>query len=363
MEPGAGVLIAMSGGVDSSVAAYLLSEQGRHCAGATMRLYRNEDIGLPRFHSCCAQQDIEDAAEVAFQLDIPHRVLDLTAEFREQVIQRFVQGYERGDTPNPCIDCNRYLKFDRLLHIARQEGLVYLATGHYARIVYDRSTGRYLLKKAADTHKDQSYVLYRMTQEQLAHTQFPLGELQKEQVRALAERLGFVNARKHDSQDICFVPDGDYAHFLEQYTGIRYPDGDLLDQAGRTVGRHHGAVRYTLGQRRGLGLAMGAPVYVCGKCMRCNTVTVGPESALYARGLLAEDMNWIIDPPSVPFRVQAKIRYRQAEQWATVTAASETWARLEFDTPQRAVTPGQSAVLYRGDLVLGGGTIREAISL
>ena len=206
-------------------------------------------------------------------------------------------------------------------------------------------------------------MLYNLTQEQLAHVRLPLGGLHKAEVREIAEKQHFINARKHDSQDICFVPDGDYAHFLEQYTGIRYPDGDLLDQAGRTVGRHHGAVRYTLGQRRGLGLAMGAPVYVCGKCMRCNTVTVGPESALYARGLLAEDMNWIIDPPSVPFRVQAKIRYRQAEQWATVTAASETWARLEFDTPQRAVTPGQSAVLYRGDLVLGGGTIREAISL
>ena len=351
-------MIAMSGGVDSSVAAWLMLQQGYRCEGTTMRLYRNADIGLSQFHTCCSQRDIDDASEVAFQLDIPYEVLDFTMDFKEQIIGKFIWTYEAGGTPNPCIDCNRYMKFDKLLQFAREKGLEYVVTGHYARIEYDDATGRYLLKKALDGSKDQSYVLYMLTQEQLAHTQFPLGDKSKAEARELAQKLSFCNARKHDSQDICFVPDGDYVGFMEQYTGKHYPEGAFLDLEGQTVGRHRGAVRYTLGQRKGLGLSMGEPVYVCGKDMDANTVTVGPEDALYRSTLLAEDMNWISIPClDAPLRVKAKTRYRQVEQWATAYPEENGQVRLEFDEPQRAVTIGQAVVLYAGDVVVGGGTI------
>lgn len=362
MEQTKGVLIGMSGGVDSSVTAYLLQKQGYRCMGTTMRLYRNADIGLNQFHTCCSQRDIDDASEIAFQLDIPFEVLDFTVEFKKEIMDKFVHVYEAGGTPNPCIDCNRYMKFSRLLDSARERGLNYVATGHYARIQYDPERGRWLLKKALYAAKDQSYVLYMLTQDQLAHTLFPLGGLEKSQVRALAEEQGFVNARKHDSQDICFVPDGDYGAFLERYTGKTYPPGDFLDSSGQVVGRHRGAVRYTLGQRKGLHLAMGTPVYVCGKDMAKNTVTVGPDRVLYTRSLIAGDLNWIsIDHLEAPIRVKAKTRYRQPEQWATARPAGPEQIRLDFDEPQRAVTPGQAVVLYDGDLVVGGGTILEAI--
>ena len=351
-------LIAMSGGVDSSVSAYLMAEQGYDCVGTTMRLYRNEDIGLGCFHTCCSQRDIDDAAEVAFQLDIPYEVLDFTPDFKDKIIEKFVRVYENGGTPNPCIDCNRYMKFDKLLDFARQRGLQYVVTGHYARIAYDAASGRWLLKKAVDDSKDQSYVLYMLSQEQLAHTQFPLGDKRKTEVRALAERLHFVNARKHDSQDICFVPDGDYARFMEDFTGKHYPAGDFLDENGKKVGTHNGAVRYTIGQRKGLGLAMGAPVYVCAKDMQANTVTVGPEENLFDRIVYADEVNWIAIPElTAPLRVTARTRYHQTEQAATVYPAGEGQFRLEFDQPQRAPTPGQAVVLYQGDVVLGGGTI------
>ena len=353
-------LIAMSGGVDSSVAAWLMVQEGYHCEGTTMRLYRNEDIGLSQFHTCCSQRDIDDASEVAFQLDIPYEVLDFTLDFKEQIIGKFIRTYEAGGTPNPCIACHRYMKFDKLLQFAEEKGVNYIVSGHYARIEYDENFGRYLLKKALDAGKDQSYVLYMLTQEQLKHTRFPLGEKTKAEVRSIAERLGFCNARKHDSQDICFVPDGDYVKFMEQYTGKHYPEGDFLDLEGRVVGHHRGAVRYTLGQRKGLNLALGAPVYVCGKNMEANTVTVGPEETLYSRVLYAEEMNWISVPRlEGPMRVKAKARYRQTEQWATAFPEGEDRIRLEFDEPQRAVTVGQAVVLYDGDIVVGGGTICE----
>lgn len=284
-------LIAMSGGVDSSIAAYLTKEKGFQCQGTTMRLYRNEDIGQCGFHTCCSQRDIDDASEVAFQLDIPYDVLDFTMDFRKQIIENFIRVYEEGGTPNPCIDCNRYMKFNKLLKFAREKKLDYVVTGHYARIVFDKESGRYLLKKAVDETKDQSYALYAMTQNQLAHTLFPLGHLRKTEVRKLAEKLRFVNAAKHDSQDICFVPHGDYTRFMEEHRGRAYPEGDFLDEKGNIVGRHKGAVRYTLGQRKGLGLTMGKPVYVCAKSMENNTVTVGSEAMLYSYALIAEEMN------------------------------------------------------------------------
>ena len=353
-----GALIAMSGGVDSSVAAHLMKEAGYDCVGATMRLYRNEDIGLSSFHTCCSQRDIDDAAEVAFQLDIPYEVIDYTFDFREKIIDKFVRVYEAGGIPNPCIDCNRYMKFDKLLEAARARGLEYVVTGHYARVERDEASGRWLLKKALDGSKDQSYVLYMLTQEQLAHTRFPLGEMDKVQTRALAEKLGLVNARKHDSQDICFVPDGDYVKFMEQYTGKAYPAGDFLDLDGNVIGRHRGAVRYTPGQRKGLNLAMGEPVYVCRKDMAKNTVTVGPDSALFTRVFIAEELNWISIPElREPMRVRAKTRYRHTEQWATVVPAEGGRVRVEFEEPQRAIAPGQACVFYDGDIVIGGGTI------
>ena len=358
MEQDRSALIAMSGGVDSSVAACRMLDAGYRCAGVTMRLFYNETLGRSAYHTCCSQKDVDDAAEVCFQLGIPFSVLDCSAEFKQAVIEKFVRVYERGGTPNPCIDCNRFIKFDHLLHYAAQQGYSYLVTGHYARIDRDKATGRFLLRKAMDESKDQTYMLYTLTQQQLAHLQFPLGELQKAQTRALAEARGLGVARKHDSQDICFVPDGDYAAFLAQYTGTPNQPGPLLDTSGACVGQHAGAIRYTLGQRKGLGLAMGYPVYVCGKDMARNTVTVGLEEALYTGALLAGDLNYIpFDAPSGPLRVNAKTRYHQPDQPATLYPLENGQARVVFDRPQRAVTPGQAVVLYDGDLVIGGGTI------
>ena len=238
-----GALIAMSGGVDSSVAALLTKESGDECIGATMKLYNNEDIGVHREKTCCSLDDVEDARSVAYQMDMPYYVFNFTADFHTEVMDRFVDAYENGCTPNPCIDCNRYLKFDKMFHRMQEIGYDYIVTGHYARVEYDEKRDRYLLKKAVDDTKDQSYVLYMLTQEQLAHVKLPLGGLRKDQVRVIAEKHGFINARKHDSQDICFVPDGDYARFMEQFTGKHYPAGDFLDQSGKVVGTHSGAVR------------------------------------------------------------------------------------------------------------------------
>lgn len=344
------VLIGMSGGVDSSVAAYLMGKQGFRCVGATMLLYGSDG------------RDARDAAAVAARLGMPHHMFSLQAEFEKQVISQFVSAYERGLTPNPCIQCNRCMKFGQLLELARDLGCEYVASGHYARIRQDGGSGRFLLYKAADPGKDQSYFLACLSQEQLRHIQFPLGELTKAQVRQIAEENQFVTARKKDSQDICFVPDGDYGAFLERYTGVVYPAGDYLDLQGNVVGKHQGAVRYTLGQRKGLGLALGHPVYVCGKDMEKNTVTVGGNEALFSRSLRAENWNWYPFPAlPAPMRVTAKIRHSQSDFPAVVTPEEGGFARVDFDAPQRAVTPGQAVALYQGDLVIGGGTITEAI--
>ena len=352
------VLIAMSGGVDSSVAAFLMKAQGCECIGATMKLFHNEDIGVSRTKTCCSLEDVEDARLVALRLGIPYYVFNFSDDFKGQVIDRFISSYERGATPNPCIDCNRYLKFERLYERARILGCDAIVTGHYARI--EQENGRWLLKKSLDESKDQSYVLYSLTQDQLAHTRLPLGAMHKSKTRRIAEEQGFYNADKPDSQDICFVPDGDYARFMEDFTGKHYPDGDFLDTEGRKVGTHKGAVRYTIGQRKGLGLAMGAPVYVCAKDMQANTVTVGPESELFDTIVYANEVNWIAIPElKGPLRVTARTRYHQTEQPATVYPAGPDSFRLEFDQPQRAPTPGQAVVLYQGDVVLGGGTITQ----
>lgn len=351
------VLVAMSGGVDSSVAAYLCREAGYDCEGAMMRLYVPP---CPSADSspCRTQDDTFDAHQAAQRLCIPFHIFDARMEFEDKVISKFIRCYECGLTPNPCIDCNRHLKFDHFLTRAMALGCTHVVTGHYARIRFDADTGRYLLYRAADCSKDQSYVLSCLTQEQLSHTLLPLGELSKSEVRRIAESQGLLNARKKDSQDICFVPDGDYVAFMQRHTGKQYTGGDYLDLQGNVVGRHKGAVGYTLGQRRGLGIAMGAPVYVCGKNMQHNTVTVGPSEALFSTTLLADDWNWIPFPALTgPISLTAKARYNQLPQPATVYPGENGSARVVFEQPQRALTPGQAVVLYDGDLVVGGGTI------
>jgi len=351
-------LIGMSGGVDSSVAAYLTQQEGFECIGATMRLYNNQ--AQEPEGTCCSVDDVEDARSVAYRLGMPFYIFNFSEDFRRHVMDAFVDAYETGLTPNPCIECNRHLKFDRFLRRAQELGCEYIVTGHYARI--EEENGRYLLKKAVDPAKDQTYFLYTLTQEQLGHTRFPLGKLTKAQARAIAQEQGFLNARKRDSQDICFVPDGDYRTFLERYTGKHYAPGAYLDLSGKVVGQHSGAVGYTLGQRKGLGIAMGAPVYVCGKDLQKNTVTVGPNEALFRSSLLASDVNWIAIPELCePIRVLAKARSRMTEQPATVYPAEDGTVRAEFTEPQRAITPGQAVVFYDGDTVIGGGTITQVL--
>jgi len=349
------VLIGMSGGVDSSVAAYLSLQEGFSCIGCTMRLHNR---------SCGGSDDVSDARAVAQRLGFEHTVFDFQREFSEAVMDPFVSCYESGLTPNPCIRCNRQLKFGAMLEKALELGCSYVVSGHYAQIRFDDATGRYLLYKAADKAKDQTYFLACLSQHQLAHIRFPLGQLTKEEVRRIAEAQGFLNARKKDSQDICFVPGGDYVAFMEQYTGKTYAPGQYLDLQGNVVGTHRGAVCYTIGQRKGLGIALGAPAYVCKKDMQHNTVTVGPNEALFSNALRAEDMTWFPFPAlTEPLQVTAKTRHSQQEQAATVYPEEDGRIRLLFASPQRAVTPGQAVVLYQGDLVIGGGTITEALSL
>lgn len=341
------VLTAMSGGVDSSVTAYLLRRQGYDCVGVTMRLHDEGGEG-----------ERDDARAVCRRLDIPHAVLDLRGRFRERVMEPFAGSYERGDTPNPCILCNRALKFGELLRYANEIGAAYVATGHYARICLTPSNGRWAVRKGLEAARDQSYVLGLLTQGQLSRALFPLGRLTKDETRRIALEQGFLNARKRDSQDICFIPDGDYASFLERFRGRPYEPGDILDLRGRKVGTHKGAARYTLGQRKGLGVSAPTPLYVCGKSMEANTVTVGPNEALYRRTLVAADWVWGgLSPTDAPFRGAAKVRYRHAEASATAEARPDGTVRMTFDEPQRAITTGQAVVMYRNDMVLGGGII------
>jgi len=352
------VMVGMSGGVDSSVAALRLLDAGYDCVGVTMKLWageRPEGVDRP---TCCSLDDVEDARSAAFRLGIPHYVLNEMAAFEEKVIRHFVETYAAGATPNPCIQCNRHLKFTAMLRRAQELGCDYIATGHYAR-VERREDGRYLLKKGLDPSKDQSYVLYMLTQEQLAHTKFPLGELTKAEARQLAEERGLLNARKHDSQDICFVPDGDYEAFLRRYTGRDYPPGNFVDPQGNVLGRHRGLVAYTVGQRRGLGVSGGRPLYVCRKDTDSNTVVLSDNADLFSDRLNAQDIN-LIDRDSIDgeLRCTAKIRYSHGAAACTVTQTDADGITVVFDEPQRAITAGQAVVLYDGDTVIGGGTIQ-----
>lgn len=344
------VMLGMSGGVDSAVAALLLKEQGYDVFGVTLRLFDGE-------RACGSADEAEDARRVAALLGISHETVALGECFRSEVMDRFAKSYIKGITPNPCIECNRYIKFGKMLAYAEAHATDCIATGHYARIERDVN-GRYLLKKAADAHKDQTYVLYALTQHQLAHTLFPLGDYRKEEIRRIAEEKGFINAHKRDSQDICFVPDGDYAAFIERHTGKTFPEGNFVDLDGNVLGTHRGLIRYTVGQRKGLGIALGKPAFVCRKDEATNTVILGDNNDLFSKTLTAHDVNLIAcDTLDGAVRVTAKVRYGQTEQPATVTMIGEGRIRVDFDTPQRAIAAGQSVVLYDGDTVVGGGII------
>ncbi len=339
------VMVGMSGGVDSAVAAYILKQKGYDVTGVTMTLCSDNS------------NDALDAKRVAEKVGVPHTVADFSDAFAKKIIDDFVNCYKNGGTPNPCVTCNKRIKFGDMLDFAIGVGMDYIATGHYARLEKHKN-GRILLRKSADGAKDQTYFLYGLTQEQLSRVLFPLGELSKTEVREIAEQQGFVNARKRDSQDICFVPDGDYASFIEKYTKESFPCGDFVDLDGNVLGEHKGIIRYTVGQRKGLGIALGKPAFVCSKNVESNTVVLGNNEDLFTSELTAHDVNLIAcDGVDTPMRVGAKVRYNQKEQPATVIGMNDGGVRVIFDEPQRAVSKGQSVVFYDGDIVVGGGII------
>lgn len=348
-------LIAMSGGVDSSVAALLMKEKGYDCIGVTMKLHGNRGNGMLSEKRCCTSDDIADAERVAKQLGIPYYVVDFKDAFKEKVMDPFVEAYMQGRTPNPCIECNRYLKFEHLYHKAKELDCDVVVTGHYACVDHDGT--QYRLKRAADPVKDQSYVLYSLTQEQLSHTIFPLGALKKEQVRELARKHDFINSAKRESQDICFIPDGDYKRFMKEQYNINIGDGEFVDRTGRVLGRHSGYYGFTIGQRRGLGIAAESPYYVIDILPESNQVVLGKNEDLYHTALVADHVNWILSSEYQDVLIQAKVRYRQTVQDAYVKWMDGSRIRVDFTEPQRAITRGQAVVLYHEDLVIGGGTI------
>lgn len=348
------VCAAMSGGVDSSVVAYLLGKGGFRVFGATMKLYRPPADGAV---TCGSDRDIADARAVCDWLGLDHRVYDFGQLFRETVMQDFAEEYRAGRTPNPCVLCNKLLKFGALMDAARADGADAVATGHYVRVQRDGS-GRYLLRRAADGSKDQSYVLWRLNQEQLSRARFPLGELSKAEVREIAAELGLVTAHKSDSQDICFVPDGDYAAFLTREMGLTDQPGDYVDEEGRVLGQHRGILHYTVGQRKGLGIALGMPMFVASKDPVTRQVVLTTDDKLYETTVTLRGLNLIAaDRLDTPIRCHAKLRYRHPAAPATLRQTGEDSALLIFDQPQRAPAPGQSAVFYEGDIVIGGGFI------
>ena len=343
-----GILIAMSGGVDSSVTAYLMREKYAACIGATMKLFPSND------------ENIQDAKKICEKLGINHEVLNLEKDFDEKVIKKFVNVYETGGTPNPCIDCNRNLKFGKLFELAKQSGFENIATGHYAKIEYDNASKRYLLKKAKDLSRDQSYVLYMLTQEKLQQIELPLGNFLKSEVREIAESQGFINARKSDSQDICFVPDGDYASFIEHYTGKKYESGNFIDSTGKILGKHKGLIHYTAGQRRGLGVAAKSRLYVSEINREKNTITLssGDEGNLFFKSIEANNINLIaLEKIENYINAKVKIRYRQKEIPVKIFQLNENELHIEFSEPQKTPAIGQAVVIYSEDVVIGGGTI------
>jgi len=353
------VVVAMSGGVDSAVAAGILARQGYDVIGITMRLWTLEDADAPADkRRCCSVEDTDDARQAADAIGIPHYVLNMEREFRDRVIDYFVAEYGRGRTPNPCLACNEHVKFRALLDRAVAFDADFLATGHYAQI--DHDGGRYRLRRAADPEKDQSYVLYTLGQGELARTLFPAGAYAKPQIRAIARELGLGLAEKPDSADICFVPDGDYKRFVRERVEAR--PGSIVDERGALVGAHEGVAGFTVGQRRGIGVALGEKRFVTGIDPELNVITVGPEERLFAREAIVERVNWTAGaPPGGDRRFDVKIRYRTPAAAAMVTPLEDGGARVVFDAPQRAITPGQAAVFYDGDEVIGGGAILRAV--
>ena len=349
-------LIAMSGGVDSAVAAYLIKQEGDDASGITLKLINDGVDGFSP--SCCTEKDIKDAQAIAKKLDMPHYLYNFCENFRECVIDKFVNTYLAGGTPNPCVDCNRYVKFHEVLVKAEEMGFSHVATGHYAICEYDKKRGRYLLKKGADDSKDQSYVLYSLTQKQLSKIKFPLGRLTKAEVREIAVANGFVNAEKAESQDICFVKDEDYVSFIERYTGKASIAGDFVDTKGNILGKHKGHIHYTIGQRKGLGLSVPESVYVLKKDIDTNIVTVDTKEHLFKNELIATDVNLIsCDEITDGMVVSVRTRYKQKETPAKLYNGENGTVCVKFETPIKAITPGQAVVFYDEDIVVGGGTI------
>jgi tRNA-specific 2-thiouridylase len=357
------VVVAMSGGVDSSVAAALLKEQGYDVTGVTMKLFSlpKDYCTSENLRSCCGWKATEDAHRVAISLGISHYVVDFRDEFEKSVITDFCEEYSKGSTPNPCIRCNQYIKFDFLMSKLKAFEAGYLATGHHARIEYDPQSGRYLLKKGQDKKKDQSYFLYPLTQEQLSHTLMPIGNFTKEKVREKAQKLGLSVARRHESQEICFIPDNDYVRFLRRRIPEAFSSGPIVDLENQVLGQHEGIAHFTIGQRKGMGIAASQPLYVLSLKSDKNTIVVGPSNQLYEKTLLASQVNLISKAKiTKPLKVRAKIRYKHKEAKAFLTPQDADQILVEFEKPQRAITPGQSVVFYDKDLVIGGGIIDKS---
>ena len=353
------VVVGMSGGVDSSVAAYLLKEQGYDVIGVTMQIWEDEEQQRTEENGgCCGLSAVDDARRVADRLEIPYYVMNFKQEFQEKVVDYFVEEYLAGRTPNPCIACNRYVKWESLLKRSMEIGADYIATGHYARIT-KLPNGRFAIRNSVTARKDQTYALYSLTQYQLAHTLMPIGEYDKDQVRRIAQEAGLPVAAKPDSQDICFVPDGDYAAFLKKKAGERMPgEGDFVTRDGTVLGKHKGITHYTIGQRKGLGLSMGEPVFVSELRPKTNQVVVGEEPQVFKKELLCDHLNFMgMEDLEEPRRVWAKVRYAHKGQWCLIERQGRDLIRAEFEEPVRAITPGQAVVFYEGEYVLGGGII------
>lgn len=357
------VVVAMSGGVDSSLTAALLQQEGYEVIGVTMQIWPSDDPEKELDQGgCCSLSAVNDARRVADTLNIPFYVMNFRELFEQKVIDLFVQEYLVGCTPNPCIACNRFIKFDAFLKKALALGADYIATGHYARIFFDNSKGRYVIKRAEDTRKDQTYVLYNMTQEQLARTLMPLGEYTKDEVRRLAGKYNLKVANKPESQEICFVTDNDYHRFMRDKAGEQIKPGPFLDTQGNVLGQHSGLAYYTVGQRKGLGIAFGEPMYVVALDPEKNAVILGKNNEVFGSSLLAVDNNFVsVDKLTEPMKVQAKIRYSAKPSPATINLNRDGTVNVVFDEPQRAITPGQAVVYYDGDYVVGGGTIKKKI--